>query len=446
MRRVLICLLTIAAAGGALALHASSPAPGGEEQTVNSTLEGPQSTPTATARLGRGFVVSWSSIGGPDMDNCEDWEDCPGFGIHARRFDRAGQPQGTEFRANTSRANFFERHVNPALAQDPAGNFVVVWNMHLDDCCQYGGGSLYMRPFLQDGTPVDGSEQLIDTFGRNPDVAKADDGSFVVVWERGYVLKAQRFATDGTPLNTVVDVAGSIPDSVPEPQVGIPAVASRNDGTFVVAWTLGFGGYWVTNGIELHGQRLAADGSLLGDVFPLSSAVGGQRIHPDIATSSDGSFLVVWQATEQEGDGLGVFARKFLEDGNPVAPEIRVNQFATGDQVRPQVAVDDNGGFVVSWASDGQDGDGKAIVARNLSPSGVPVGDEFLINAVTAGSQFEPAIAHNQDGDLLVAWTTEFPVGQPREFDVAAQFFRPAELFVDGFESGSTANWSAIDP
>ena len=46
------------------------------------------------------------------------------FGIVAQRFNGAGVPQGPEFVVNTHTTN---NQVNPAVAMNPAGNFVVVW-------------------------------------------------------------------------------------------------------------------------------------------------------------------------------------------------------------------------------------------------------------------------------------------------------------------------------
>jgi hypothetical protein len=439
LRRVLV--LGIGLSVGA-SLQGTAPVPIGPEQVVNTTLEGRQRNPAVSARPDHGFVVVWSDYGTYYCAG-EAPGPCHPLGIHARRFDRLGVPQGDQFRVTTSIANYFDRHVNPAVSQDPAGDFAVVWNKHLDDCCQYGGGKLLMRPYRQDGTPAAGELQ-VDTFGRNPDVAKADDGTFLMVWER-VDLKAQLFDSDGAQLSSPVTFA--TPESGSSgPLPGWPAVAHQVGGSFVVVWTVGNGAYWPTVGLEIHAQRLANDGSLLGPSFPVSATpgAGGERIHPDVAAATDGGFLVVWQATEPEGDGFGIFARRFTTDGTPASAETQINQYFTGDQRFPQVAGQADGSFVVTWTSDGQDGDAEGIFARTVSAAGLPTGPELPINSVAAGSQTQPAVASNGAGDFMVAWSSQIPGGGYYDFEVEARLFRPAEVFTDGFESGDLSAWSLV--
>ena len=53
----------------------------------------------------------------------------------------------------------------------------------------------------------------------------------------------------------------------------------------------------------------------------------------------------------------------------------------------PAIAMASSGAFVVTWQSDGQDGDGFGIYAQRFTPAGVAQGAEFRVNATTASDQ-----------------------------------------------------------
>ena len=91
--------------------------------------------------------------------------------------------------------------------------------------------------------------------------------------------------------------------------------------------------------------------------------------------------MVVW--TDQggaDGSNYGVYAQRYDADNNPVGVEFRVNTTTVSSQYEPQVVGLANGGYVVVWRSDAQDGSS----ARFNSPSGVaagPAGNVFVTDA-----------------------------------------------------------------
>ncbi len=76
--------------------------------------------------------------------------------------------------------------------------------------------------------------------------------------------------------------------------------------------------------------------------------------------------------------GLGGLAAVAL--ANPVVAlgEFQVNTYTTGAQEEPRVSHDPDGGFVVVWHGGGdQDGDGYGVFARRYAANGLPIGSEF---------------------------------------------------------------------
>ena len=56
----------------------------------------------------------------------------------------------------------------------------------------------------------------------------------------------------------------------------------------------------------------------------------------------------------------------------PMKPEFQVNTYTTSDQYGYGVAMDKAGNFVVSWESYGQDGDGYGVFGRRFDAAGGP--------------------------------------------------------------------------
>ena len=61
----------------------------------------------------------------------------------------------------------------------------------------------------------------------------------------------------------------------------------------------------------------------------------------------------------------------------------------------------------MAWSSAQQDGEGNGVYAQRYSETGVKTGGEFRVNALTAGSQRDAAIARLQNGSFVIAFSSE---------------------------------------
>jgi hypothetical protein len=86
-----------------------------------------------------------------------------------------------------------------------------------------------------------------------------------------------------------------------------------------------------------------------------------------ITSLSNGGFVVVWQSDGQDGSYGGVYGQRFDSNGNKVGSEFQVNTWTTGDQGAPSITSLSNGGFVVVWHSYGQDGSYWGVYGRMFS-------------------------------------------------------------------------------
>ena len=83
--------------------------------------------------------------------------------------------------------------------------------------------------------------------------------------------------------------------------------------------------------------------------FRINTTTTGHQGSPLVGMSDDGGFVVAWESDGQDGDGLGIYAQRYNSSGLPVGSELQVNPNATGDQVLANLTVDAGGGFVVTW-------------------------------------------------------------------------------------------------
>lgn len=178
-----------------------------------------------------------------------------------------------------------------------------------------------------------------------------------------------------------------------------------------------------------------------GPDFQMDTYTACCQARPALSMAPDGRFVVVWDSDGQDGDRLGVFARRFTRDAAALGPELQVNTTTAGHQYRAAVAVDASGAFVVVWRSadalTGQHG----IYGQRFDRAGAPRGSQFRVGT-SAPNVFEdhPAVAAGQGGDFVVVWQRDAAGA-----DVFAQRYdaegapRGGELRVNGFTAGSQA-------
>jgi hypothetical protein len=307
--------------------------PLGGEFRINTYTTGDQDRAGVAADATGNFVVVWRSVG----------QDGSVEGVFGQRYDAAGVPRGVEFRVNTYTTSF---QTNPAVAMDARGAFVVVWT-----------------------GDQDGSSNGV--FGRRYDAAGTPQGS---------EFRVNTYTTDSQE--------GS-------------AVAMDPLGSFVVVWnSLGQDG----SADGLFGQRYGASGAPAGNEFRVNTYTTDEQLLPAVAMDATGRFVVVWEAYAQDGDLLGVSGQRYDAAGLPVGGEFQVNTYTTSDQLRPTVAMDAVGNFVVVWASFSYDGSGHNIVGQRYDDAGIPRGGEFRVSTYTPNTQYRPAVAMDAVGNFVVVW------------------------------------------
>ena len=151
-------------------------------------------------------------------------------------------------------------------------------------------------------------------------------------------------------------------------------------------------------------QRYQGPTPLGGEFRVNTYTTGNQRLSRAASDQFNGPYLVVWQSQDQDGDGAGVFAQRYLPWGPPAGGEFRVNTFTPLAQGAPDAVYLTGGAFVVVWQSDGQDGSSYGIFGQRYDGTGAPLGPEFRVNTYTTGPQRAPAVASDSSGNFTVVW------------------------------------------
>jgi len=121
----------------------------------------------------------------------------------------------------------------------------------------------------------------------------------------------------------------------------------------------------------------------------------------------DGNILVVWDSRRQELNSYAVVGQRFDPLGRRLGTEFRINDYAPGAQHEAAVVYDQTGRAWVAWESSHQDGDGSGVYLRRFGDHEgefLALSGEQQVNETTKGIQFDPSIASNNKGQVLVTW------------------------------------------
>ena len=349
-----------------------------------------------------GAKIARAADGSSVMVWASDGQDGNSWGIYAQRYDSAGSPVGSPFQVNTESSKAQE---SPAVAMDNAGNFVVVWQSLDQDTSGYG---IYGQRYSSTGATV-GTEFHISTETNleqsSPVVAMDANGNFVVVWQSlaqdtsGFGIYGQRYDNTGATQGLEFQI-----NTITLNDQKDPSVAMADSGEFVVSWT-----GRDAQGEGIYARLYDAGGTAGAAEFLVNSHTGNDQKSPKAAMDADGDLVITWQSKDQDGDSWGVYAQRYNSSGTAQGGEIAVNTETTTDQQAPDVAMSSSGTFVIAWESMAQDGDSWGVYKQEFDASGTKVGVETRVNTGISGAQYGPSIGMTGSGDYLIVWNGESP-------------------------------------
>jgi len=363
----------------------------GSEFQINTYTAGKQTNPSVGTFSDGRYVVVWQS----------DGQDGSNYGVFGQIFDSSGAKIGAEFQVNTYTTN---KQWAPEVGTFNDGTFVVVWESYGQDGSGWGA---HGQKFNSDGTKL-GAEFQIHTYTTNdqglPSVGTFSDGSFVIVWhgvtqeDLSFGVCGQRFDSSGARVGSEFLINTYTTSHQAHPNVG-----TFNDGNFVVVWhSLDQDG-----SLEgAYGQRFDSSGAKLGGEFQINTHTVSNQRAPIVGTFDDGNFVVVWHSLDQDGSSWGVHGQRFDSSVAKLGAEFQINTYTLGTQGSPVIGIFGDDSFIVVWDSYEQDGSSGGIYGQRFDSSGVKVGSEFQINTYTTNNQWIPSVGTFGNGGVVVAWTS----------------------------------------
>jgi hypothetical protein len=321
-----------------------------------------------------------------------------------------------------------------AMARD--GTFVVVWQGPSDD---FGTG-IHMRMYSAIGVPLTGQNRvnILDAaYFREPSISMRYDKTFIITWRKSitgstspkHTICGQRYTAAGAKTGTS---SFQINQNTIHQALNTD-VAIADDGTFVVVWDYyDSPGYYVNYFYSPRGRRFDASGNPLTDEFSvsttggISSSADASSTRPKISMAAgSGRFVVVWHAVQVAPDlHRNIYCQLYWADCTPYGGQFRVNATASlMERSRPDVACDSDGNFTVVWDMYGYSTSGYGemhddpitldygIFGRLFTVNGVAqTGDLYINNpdypdGRAIGSQTYPAVTRNDgSGQFVAAW------------------------------------------
>jgi len=156
-----------------------------------------------------------------------------------------------------------------------------------------------------------------------------------------------------------------------------------------------------------------------GAQFRANARTAGSQQYPAVAALAGGGWVVAWASEGQDGSSWGVYAQRYAANGAKSGGEFRVNTRTTDSQSFPAIAATIDGGFVVAWLGTGSTGKSTGIWAQRWSATGTRLGAEFRVDTTAGTTQSAPSLAASASGGFLVSWVSNNAGGTT--FDVHTQ-------------------------
>ncbi len=192
--------------------------------------------------------------------------------------------------------------------------------------------------------------------------------------------------------------------------------------------------YKYLNGLG-NEETIVSDNYLINgpNEFVVNTYTNNSQYSPSVTSLSDGGFVVTWQSNGQDGSVSGIYGQRFAANGLRIGSEFRVNTSdpSTANDAYSSVTVLTDGGWVVTWLQISGD-DGRGVYGQRYGADGEAVGDKFRVSESNYGA---PQVIGLSDGGWIVVSEGndifEFGVGGAPRTGIYTQRYDP-----DGLQIG----------
>ncbi|MDH6269865.1 hypothetical protein M2360_005297 [Rhizobium sp. SG_E_25_P2] len=279
------------------------------------------------------------------------------------------------------------------------GGYVITWASY--DSSETGYVN-YFEILNSDGS-VAGEPTVISSTSSNGGWASAEtaalaDGGFAIVWTDYTTneIKLGTYTADG-----VSDLVVTVADASSQYSYSYNDVSVLPDGNLVVSWA-----DYTKDGSSygVYMKILDASGAEVLGETKVNDYTNNSQYNQKVTPLENGSFAIVWTSYGQDSSGEGVYMKIYSADGAEILGETRVNEYTTSAQYLPRVIALAEGGFSVTWSSEGQDGSSYGVYTKVYDNSGSVVLGETRVNDTTEGYQYWSDVTPLANGGFVSTW------------------------------------------
>lgn len=245
-----------------------------------------------------------------DDDFLVSWRN--GSLLSARRFDSNGVALSNDFYIKLDSKIAYPYW--PSVSSDTSGNYVFVW-----EDMRFGTKDIFIQKYDKFNNPYGSNIKATDdgesSFETDPAIIADEKKNYLVAWNDkrdGFSqVYAQPYSANGNPIGPNIKISymnennqfyGSLK----------PTIRIDNKGNYVIAWIYNY---------NIFIQKLSQEGKLIGDNLKITDQNFREVNQIDIKFNSINTMFIIWDGIKffynniQSGYKIGVFGRKFREDG-----------------------------------------------------------------------------------------------------------------------------------
>ena len=140
----------------------------------------------------------------------------------------------------------------------------------------------------------------------------------------------------------------------------------------------------------------------------VDSTTAASQIDPEVTALENGGWVVTWTSYGQDGSSGGIYQQRYNANGNKSGVETLVPTTTTNSQFQSHVASLTDGGWVASWSSNSSNPDfGSQIRLQAYNADGTKQGVEMQANTTSLGEQSTSEVTGLSTGGWVVTWQGE---------------------------------------
>jgi hypothetical protein len=319
----------------------------------------------------------------------------------------------SDFRVNDDSTQSLQ--VNAKVSSDKNGNFVVVWKDERDTSGYPYNRNVFFQKYNYRGIPLGNNSKLTDYIGWVQEyysINKDKQGNFAICWAEGRgdsyfsYIKLNYYDTSGNKLFGPIQINDTSYISIGNVSVSIIKNYIYIAFCYLIRGLSNFNLY--LQKVDFWGNKIG-NNTLIND----DGMLWREKKNPEIAMSENGSFVVVWEDS-RGGYASDIYMQRYNSEGQKIGINQKVNQDNDpyASQGQPDVSCDSIGNFTIVWTDNYQTGYYYLIYAQNYDSYGNMLGNNYRVDQGLVWNRFRPRICKRPDGKWIVGWQDYWANGQ----------------------------------